>query len=307
MAARSSFFNRRVMQRREAFTDIVDSRFDFRSVLHAPDGSEADVFGDQFDVFSLADLDGPGAQDFQNWTNLSGTSDSPHAHGASIVVLPVLTPDDPARVDGAQVAPESVLDIFKERTVVVPQGEGQPYAVTDPIRGIELGWSPVSADFSTAIGIEESTKFSIPHVIHEKIVPQRRYNDESTSNRTVHWHDVNVSAATLGSNINSDLGYAPIPGITEDLIRNGEVIPLFGIPVATHALMTIDGSDDATGAVFSKEAFLYLSTSNTMKTETERDKNLRAWDMIITSEYGVGEVDDDWGFKIIADATAPTS
>jgi hypothetical protein len=29
--------------------------------------------------------------------------------------------------------------------------------------------------------------------------------------------------------------------------------------------------------------------------------------MIITSEYGVGEVEDDWGFKTIADATAPTS
>ena len=135
----------------------------------------------------------------------------------------------------------------------------------------------------------------------------RSFNDESTSNRTVHFHDTLVSAATLGSNINSDIGYAPIPGITEDLIKNYEVIPLYGVPVATHALMDIDASDDAVGAVFSKEAFLYISTSNTMHTETDRDPGLRAWSMFITSEYGVGEVEDDWGFKITADATAPTS
>lgn len=122
-----------------------------------------------------------------------------------------------------------------------------------------------------------------------------------------HFHDTLVSAATLGSNINSDVGYAPIPGITEDLIKNYEVIPLYGVPVATHALMDIDASDDAVGAVFSKEAFLYISTSNTMHTETDRDPGLRAWSMFITSEYGVGEVEDDWGFKITADATAPTS
>jgi hypothetical protein len=122
-----------------------------------------------------------------------------------------------------------------------------------------------------------------------------------------HFHDTLVSAATLGSNINSDIGYAPIPGITEDLIKNYEVIPLYGVPVATHALMDIDSSDDAVGAVFSKEAFLYISTSNTMHTETDRDPGLRAWSMFITSEYGVGEVEDDWGFKITADATAPTS
>lgn len=122
-----------------------------------------------------------------------------------------------------------------------------------------------------------------------------------------HVHDVMVSAATLGSNINTTSGYMPIEGITEEMVRNGNITHLYGLDIAQHALMPIDASDDAVGAVFSKEAFLYITTSNRMKTETDRDKNLRAWDMVITSEYGVGEVEDSWGFKITADATPPTS
>jgi hypothetical protein len=122
-----------------------------------------------------------------------------------------------------------------------------------------------------------------------------------------HYHDTLVSAATLGSNINSTSGYFPIEGLTEELIRNYDIENLYGVALGKHALMAIDALDDAVGAVFSKEAFLYLTTSNNMHAEWERDKNTRAWDMVITSEYGVGEIEDQWGFKITADATAPTS
>lgn len=122
-----------------------------------------------------------------------------------------------------------------------------------------------------------------------------------------HYHDILVSAATLGSNINSTSGYFPIPGLTEEIIRSYNIKELYGVDMARHSLMPIDASDDAVAAVFAREAFIFINTSNSMKSETERDKNLRAWDMVMTSEYGVGEVEDQWGFKIIADATAPTS
>lgn len=121
-----------------------------------------------------------------------------------------------------------------------------------------------------------------------------------------HWHDALVSAGTLGSNINTTSGYMPIEGITEEIMRKYNLSSLYDVPIGRHALIPIDASDDAIGCVFAKEAFLYISTSNTMHAEWERDKNLRAWDMVITSEYGVGEVEDQWAFKWTADATAPT-
>lgn len=122
-----------------------------------------------------------------------------------------------------------------------------------------------------------------------------------------HYHDTLVSAANLGSNINSDSGYAPIQGITEQIIREYDIKTLYNVPIAQHALMEIDGNDDAVAAVFAKEAFLFIKTSNMMKNETERDPALRAYSTWMTSEYGVGEIEDQWGFKIVADAAAPTS
>lgn len=122
-----------------------------------------------------------------------------------------------------------------------------------------------------------------------------------------HYHDIMVSGATLGSNINSTSGYFPIPGLTDRLIESYNIKSLYDVDMARHALMSIDASDDATAAIFAKEALLFINTSNQMTSETEHDKNLRAWDMVMTSEYGVGELEDQWGFKLIADATAPTS
>lgn len=122
-----------------------------------------------------------------------------------------------------------------------------------------------------------------------------------------HYHDIMTTAATLGSNINSTTGYFPIEGLTEQLIREYDVKHLYGTNMAKSPLISIDPSDDAVGAVFSKEALLLIKTSVSMRTETDRDINLRAWDMVITSEYGTGEVEDTWGFAITADATPPTT
>jgi hypothetical protein len=54
-------------------------------------------------------------------------------------------------------------------------------------------------------------------------------------------------------------------------------------------------------------AFLYVGTSHSMKMEKDRDIELRADTMVLTSEYGFGELEDQFGFAITADATAPTS
>lgn len=122
-----------------------------------------------------------------------------------------------------------------------------------------------------------------------------------------HWHDVLGSAATLGSNINSNTGYFPIDGITEELVKNYELRQLYDVVIAKSALISIDGSDDAISAIFSKDAFLLVNTSVSMRMEKDRDIFLRAEAMVITSEYGTGELEDQWGFKVTADATAPAA
>lgn len=122
-----------------------------------------------------------------------------------------------------------------------------------------------------------------------------------------HAHDILVSSATLGSNINTASGYFPIEGWTEQLVKEYDIRRLYGVDIAQAPLISIDGSDDAIGAVFSKMAFIYVGTSNSMRMEKDRDIELRADMMVLTSEYGFGELEDQFGFKITADATAPAS
>lgn len=124
-----------------------------------------------------------------------------------------------------------------------------------------------------------------------------------------HWHDILTSSATLGSNINSTSGYFPIPGWTQQLIEEGEqgITSVYGVTVALAPLIDIDGSDDAIGAIFNQMAFIYVTTSHVMTTERDRDPTLRADLVVMTSEYGYGEREDQFGFKITADATAPAA
>lgn len=122
-----------------------------------------------------------------------------------------------------------------------------------------------------------------------------------------HVHDILTSSATLGSNINSTSGYFPIEGWTEELVREYDIQRLYGVDIAQAPLITIDGNDDAVGAIIAKTAFIHVQTSHMMKVERDRDITLRAEMAVMTSEYGFGELEDQHGFKVTADATAPAA
>ena len=91
------------------------------------------------------------------------------------------------------------------------------------------------------------------------------------------------------------------------MVREYDIRRLYGVDVAQAPLITIDGNDDAIGAVFSKMAFIHVKTSHMMKVEKDRDIELRADMVVMTSEYGFGELEDQFGFKMTADATAPAA
>lgn len=122
-----------------------------------------------------------------------------------------------------------------------------------------------------------------------------------------HAHDFLTSSATLGSNINSTSGYFPIPGWTEELVREYNINRVYGVDVLQAPLISVDGNDDAIAAIFNKMAFINVQTSHKMKSEKDRDIQLRADLLVVTAEEGWGELEDQFGLKAIADATAPTS
>lgn len=119
-----------------------------------------------------------------------------------------------------------------------------------------------------------------------------------------HMHDILKSSATFGT-VASPQRIAD--GWSQQMMRSGNVGDVYGVDIAQNALIAIDGSDDAVGALFAKEALVFVKTSVMMRTEVDRVPALRSTALYTTSEYGTGEVEDQWFFKITADATPPTA
>ena len=82
---------------------------------------------------------------------------------------------------------------------------------------------------------------------------------------------------------------------------NAYVGTIAGIDVYESANITIDGSDDAKGAVFSREA-LAIAMKRDFQIEAQRDASLRAFELNATAIYGVGELDDSYGVEMLFDA-----
>ena len=101
----------------------------------------------------------------------------------------------------------------------------------------------------------------------------------------------------------------PVPkGWSEDLL--GEFFsglrPLNGVAIFEDGNLTVDTSDDVVGAIADKSALCVLN-SVTTKTERQRDASLRATEIVMTSDYGVFELDDSRGASLTMDASAPST
>jgi len=91
--------------------------------------------------------------------------------------------------------------------------------------------------------------------------------------------------------------YAGILGsLSEELLRNFWKIQIDGVNFFWDAnIAKIAGVDSGYGAIFSKSAMAFL-TGWAPEIEREKDISLRAWEVVMTSDYGVFELDDAYGF-----------
>jgi hypothetical protein len=113
---------------------------------------------------------------------------------------------------------------------------------------------------------------------------------------------VNSAAVSPGSTY-------PIPdGFAADLLKKFWVglRPINGVSIFEDGNLAIDSSNDATGVIASKDALVVLE-SVAQKTERQRDASLRATEVVMTSDYGVFELDDTRGAGWTANADAPVT
>jgi len=110
------------------------------------------------------------------------------------------------------------------------------------------------------------------------------------------WHAYQLKANLTNTFVNPNGGE-----LQNDAMRNAFVGQIGGIDIYESSNVSIDGSDDAKGAVFVPEA-LAIAMKRDFNLETQRDASLRAFELNATAIYGVGELDDDYGVELLFDA-----
>ena len=91
--------------------------------------------------------------------------------------------------------------------------------------------------------------------------------------------------------------------LSNEAMRTGFVGNIAGIQIFETSNITVDGSDDSIGGVFSQDA-LGLAMMQDLKVESQRDASLRADEIVATAVFGVSELHDSYGVKLTADTLA---
>ena len=91
--------------------------------------------------------------------------------------------------------------------------------------------------------------------------------------------------------------------LSNEAMRTGFVGSIAGVQIFESSNISVDGSDDSIGGVFSQDA-LALAMMQDLKIESQRDASLRADELVATAVFGVSEIHDSYGVKITADTLA---
>ena len=98
---------------------------------------------------------------------------------------------------------------------------------------------------------------------------------------------------TFAGDRNSDLA--------NEAMRAGYVGNIAGVQIFESANITVDGSDDSVGAIFSRDA-ICMAMGSDIKIETQRDASARATEVVGVATFGTAELHDSYGVKLTADS-----
>ena len=102
--------------------------------------------------------------------------------------------------------------------------------------------------------------------------------------------------------------YPMTPGWSQDLLGNfwSGIRPIFGVPIFEDGNITRTTAAATVGVIADKSALAVLKSVDT-RTERQRDASLRATELVMTSDYGVFELDDSRGAALTLDSTTPAT
>ena len=109
-------------------------------------------------------------------------------------------------------------------------------------------------------------------------------------------HHPNAIFAVVTSAALTPSATYPLPhGWSEERLRDFYKFTLNQVPVFEDGnIAAISGTDSAYGVIASKNAMAVIDQVG-FNPERERDASLRAWELVVTADYGVFELDDTYG------------
>ena len=164
------------------------------------------------------------------------------------------------------------------------------------------------SSFSGAADPGANNPLSFGHI--SAAVNRIKSNTTEPSTGTIHTILHGFQIKDIQDELLAGVGTYNIPnGITEETFRKGFSGTVAGSNVWEDGNITIDGSDDAIGAVHAQEGVVAVS-GMTIKTETRRDPAFGggADEVFMTDEYSfVERSSSNWAYGMTSDALAPTS
>ncbi len=98
-----------------------------------------------------------------------------------------------------------------------------------------------------------------------------------------------------------------VPSLADEVVRNYTIGRLFGVNIIEDGNLDISTSTSGKGGVFAtgEGGAIILGTADEWSIEPERDASLRATELNVVGEYGVGEYKAGWIVELLWDATTP--
>lgn len=116
---------------------------------------------------------------------------------------------------------------------------------------------------------------------------------------TYQWHILAKAAAVAATVTNA-------PNFQDEVMRRWYVGTVGPVDIYTTTDLTIDGSTDASGGMFARQA-LGFDPRRDFRLEPERDASRRGWELNATTVYAHGVWRPSFGILMTFDAATPTS
>jgi hypothetical protein len=109
-------------------------------------------------------------------------------------------------------------------------------------------------------------------------------------------------AYALKKELSITTGAAALSNLGNQILSAGYIGTVAGVQIFESGLVSIDGSGDAVGAIFTQGAIGH-AMRGTIGLETQRQAAARATDLVLTASAGAAIINANQGLKLTADAT----